>query len=572
MKQKEFTILQIIFFSSFFVFGLFMEYAACFYTALYGMFLLYRKRPWILHRNVETMAILSMTFFSFLSVFYGVDWGMSLIGCVRMLGILFFMEILMQLTVEERLILVKRIPSVGVCMTVIGMTAFPFPPAHGFFYVADRLGGFFQYPNVYALFCLTGIIILLEYFNGEKKEKFFQKNVCKILVLLSGILLSGSRIVFFLTLVSLAALILHKKINRKLLLPSLAVFVLIPCIFYWMGNTQNLGRIITTSLSSSTLLGRFIYAKDCFSLILRHPFGLGYLGYYYREPEIQTALYSVRFVHNDYLQLALDYGWIPCICILVLFIKTVLSHKYSFESRLLFAVWGIHLFFDFDMEFMSMWYLLLLFVDFNYGKELYLPMSGESGTAGRTKQRVIPSLVTVSVFLALYLSAGMLPRYIGRADWSSSILPFYTESNAELLSQEKDIGKAKALALKIKKQNPYVPECYDILTVASFMEGRYEEMAVYKKKAIQLQKYNLDAYEKYLMFLSKAIDSANTKGDMGTVVKLLPLVTEVPELLDDVEKNTTPLAFKTKDIPQFELSEDMQVYIKQVEAFLKTLQ
>lgn len=41
------------------------------------------------------------------------------------------------------------------------------------------------------------------------------------------------------------------------------------------------------------------------------------------------------------------------------------------------TVWGIHLLWDFDMEFMAMWYLLLLFADVGHGKELCLCSDGK---------------------------------------------------------------------------------------------------------------------------------------------------------------------------------------------------
>ena len=43
------------------------------------------------------------------------------------------------------------------------------------------------------------------------------------------------------------------------------------------------GRFLTTSLHSSTLLGRLLYAQDALPVILRHPFGLGYRSYTYMQ-------------------------------------------------------------------------------------------------------------------------------------------------------------------------------------------------------------------------------------------------------------------------------------------------
>ena len=65
------------------------------------------------------------------------------------------------------------------------------------------------------------------------------------------------------------------------------------------------------SLNESTFIGRIIYFKYGLRLIAKNPFGLGYLGFYYTEQFNQTAVYSVRYIHNELLQLLLDIGWLP---------------------------------------------------------------------------------------------------------------------------------------------------------------------------------------------------------------------------------------------------------------------
>lgn len=271
-------------------------------------------------------------------------------------------------------------------------------------------------------------------------------------------------------------------------------------------------------------------------------------------------MYSVRFVHNDFLQIALDFGWIPCVLMLVFFVKNIVSRENSFADRLILTVWGIHLLWDFDMEFMAMWYLLLLFADVGHGKELCLCSDGK-----RRGLSVLSGLVGV---MALYLGVGMIPRYAGRADISSAMLPFYTESNAELLAKETDLERAKKLALCISRQNSYVPEAYDILAVAAYAEGDYEAMSEYKKRSLHLQKYNMEAYEKYLMLLSQAIGVESGQNDADDTVYLLRCVAEVPQLIAKVEEETAKLAYKTRDIPEFELSQEMQEYVRQVEELL----
>lgn len=566
MEQKERNILKMIFLSSFFAFGLFMEYAACIYTAVYGIYFgigLYRKRVWKFYWNLESTAVLAVAGFSLLSIFYGVDRGMSLIGFVRFLGVLFFLGILMQISEADRRELLQGIPMVGVVMTGIGAVSYLIKPLREFFYVSDRLGGFFQYPNVFALFCLIGMIWTICGMDLKKESGQRKKSMAVAAVLAVGILLSGSRTVFVLMVLALLVLAVRSRSLRKPLLISTVLLAAVVGVSFFMGGSQNIGRILTASFSSSTLIGRVIYVLDGLKLIWKHPFGLGYLGYFYREPEIQTALYSVRFVHNDFLQLALDIGWLPCILMLAFFVKNIVSRSNSFANRLILLIWGFHLLLDFDLEFMAMWYLLLLFVNCSYGRrEKSLP-------AGIGMRRGLCAASVAVGVMALYLGAGMIPRYLGRADISSALLPFYTESNTELLAKETDIGKAEQLALRIRRQNSYVPEAYDILALVAYTEGDYEAVSAYKKQSLHLQKYNIEAYEKYLMLLSQAISLESGQNDADDVVYLLGCVAEVPQLLEEVEAETTPLAYKTRDIPEFDLPQELQDYIQKAQELLR---
>lgn len=564
MEQKERNILKMIFLSSFFVFGLFMEYAACIYTAVYGIYFgigLYRKRVWKFYWNLESAVVLTVAGFSLLSVFYGVDRGMSLIGFVRFLGVLFFFGILMQISEEDRWELLQGIPMVGVVMTGIGAVSYLIKPLREFFYVSDRLGGFFQYPNVFGVFCLIGMIWTICGMDLKRESGRRKKSMAVAAVLAVGILLSGSRTVFVLMVLALLVLAVRSRSLRKPLLIGVVLLAAVVGVSFFMGASQNIGRILTASFSSSTLIGRVIYVLDALKLIWKHPFGLGYLGYFYKEPEIQTALYSVRFVHNDFLQLALDVGWIPCFLMLALFVKNIVSRNNLFASRLILLIWGFHLLMDFDLEFMAMWYLLLLFLNCSYGRR-------EKSFPGGMRRGLCAASVAVGV-MALYLGAGMIPRYLGRADISSALLPFYTESNTELLAKETDIGKAEMLALRIRRQNSYVPEAYDILALAAYTEADYEAVSAYKKQSLHLQKYNMEAYEKYLMLLSQAISLESGQNDADDVVYLLGCVAEVPQMLEEVEAETTPLAYKTRDIPEFELSQELQEYIQMAQELLR---
>lgn len=53
-----------------------------------------------------------------------------------------------------------------------------------------------------------------------------------------------------------------------------------------------------------------LYWQDAMNLIVRHPMGVGYMNYYFIQPQIQTGYYFTKTVHNDLLQCVMDNGWL----------------------------------------------------------------------------------------------------------------------------------------------------------------------------------------------------------------------------------------------------------------------
>ncbi len=555
-KWNAATAIGILFLAEFFFFGLFLEYAACICAGLLWAFfsVLFVKKEIHIFVGAESILVFTTVLMYLLTIFWGVDSGMSAVGAVKMTGVLAFALLVMQLSEAQRNNLLLCIPAAGAVMTLAGAAALPFPAVREFFWTnSKRLGGFFQYPNVFALFCLLGILILAE---RQKKKPVY---MC---LLLSGILLSGSRSVFFLTAGAIFSVALFDKGSRKKLA---ALFVL--CVLFAAGyaivsgNMQNIGRFLTASFSSGTLLGRLIYAKDAVSLLFRYPFGLGYLGYYYMEPQIQTAAYSVRFVHNDILQLALDIGILPCLFFVLVLLKNIISKRHSAYRRLMLAAVGAHLLLDFDLEFLSMWHVLILLLLPEQGKEMVI--------SAKSRKRAVRGAALACALCCIYFGATMLPRYLGNPKLSYSVLPFYTEALKEAAAKEEDMGEALRIAEKLMAQNAYIAEAFDIKAADAYQKQRYDSMISFKKQSLALQKYDMEAYRRYVALCGRALQEAADKGEEGAVMDLLSAIAETEDFLAEVKEKTNPFAYQTRDAPDFMLDSDTMEYITQVKAILE---
>lgn len=562
ITEMEYRIFRLLFFSSFFMFGLFHEYISCIYCSLLGILyavMSIRRKRMVFYWNLPSLSVCVIVFMYFIVCFYAVDTGMAWIGFMKKLTILFFLCVAMQMEEKERDTLLGLVPLIGSVMVVVGVLGGLVEPGRYFFYMSERLGGFFQYPNVFALFCLLGIILLSIHSSKGAENRW---KLIQMFLLIVGIFLSGSRtILLFLLLVCLIQGI-RKREWRIPMAVIFAVMLVAAGVYVAVtGNVQSLGRLFTVSLASETFLERLLCMKDGFRLLITHPFGLGYLGYYYMEPGIQTGAYSVRYVHNDVLQMALDIGVIPAVIFLGALANSIFCGGRQFEKRLAVAVIGAHCLLEFDLEFISVWFLLLLLADGYRGRKINIAAGG--------KLAFYKVLAVVLSWGGLYVGIAMLPRYFGHTETAATMLPFYTEAKKDILFQETNSIRAEKLAENLLQQNAYIAEAYDVLAAAAYQRGDWREMAKCRKELLRCRRYGATGYKNSVIMLSHAIENVGKTGEKELGKELMQEVLEVEKMLEETKKKTDPAAYRLHTKPDFELGEEVADYVRQIHQLMK---
>ena len=100
----------------------------------------------------------------------------------------------------------------------------------------------------------------------------------------------------------------HRGRNIYILLVFSEIVGLVVLISIAGGNLYGMSRFLKLGINASTLQGRLLYWEDAIKMLAKRPAGLGYMGYFYFQQAEQTGVYSVRFVHNEWIQWVLDYG------------------------------------------------------------------------------------------------------------------------------------------------------------------------------------------------------------------------------------------------------------------------
>jgi len=551
---KELKLLKIIIVTLPFLFGLFYEYTSYLAGVILCFYLIYlatKRKSIKLSINYGSISIFIVAISYFIVSLYAVDKGMAFAGTLKIFPIIIFAIIIMQLEQDELSQMFNIIPYSAAAMVLISGITFLLPSIKGYFYMADRLGGFFQYSNTFALFLLIGIIII----GYQKDIKIKEQGI--LLVLLVGILMTGSRSVFIFTIISLLIIFIKNKAMRKSIIIVALMLSVFSLVFVAItGSYQNFGRYLTISSESSTLLGRLLYYKDGIKLFINNPFGLGYMGYYYMQPEMQTGFYAIKFVHNDFLQIALDAGIIPLIAITTTITGSILSKNTSkMKKHILIVISALSLF-DFNLQFLIIFFILLMTLD--YGQA---PVKVKFIRKRKELKKAYIILAAVAT-ISLYFSIAFFAEYKDNDKIAVELYSGNTQAKTKLLKMADSKEKAEDLADEILEKNKMSYVSYNAKALAAAVDGNFEDMVLYKKKTLNIAKYSLKEYEDYIKLLKRAITYYEKTDDKILREKYETYVKEVPTILKTLEEQTDALAFKVKDKPEFQLSKETTDYIK----------
>ena len=516
---------------------------------------------------------------AFLAFLCGIDKGTAFIGFLRVLAAGVWVLFLMQKPKAGREEALGILPVSGAVMVGICLLLYPVAKLRTLVVNHGRLGGAFQYANTMAFYLLLALVILFRQIAGETgvsgvwqsgKLKTDRKKISRILLLfllLAGIFWTGSRLTFVLSIVVCLWLFVRKKTLRKWIgIPavlSLAGAVILAAV---TGNVTSFGRFLTFSFHESTLLGRLLYWKDAIPLILKHPLGLGWLGYYEIQPLIKTGVYTVRYVHNDWLQIALDHGVIALGAFFFLFL---MAWKRGDEwKRLLLAISGVHLFWDPDLAFSSMVFLLLCLPDWEQKTDFKVCVQAERHRKENPekviwlKGRKWSLVCALTGILMLWFAVAGFWEESGRYEPAAKMYPFKTSVQESLMVQQKGTADAMRYAKRVVEANPYSSAGWLVQAYYFREEKEYDAMLTALHHYISLKKYDMTAYREYLHMLDEAVLDSWGKGEWEKAGNYREELLKVPQMVREVKEQTDPLAWQIKEKPSFEIPrEDMELLI-----------
>ena len=481
------------------------------------------------------------------SILTALDKGLAVLGFFKFLPLLLFLLVFMQQPKNTDACL-RFIPHAAVFMTLVSTVCMQIPVLKEWFSVSGRLAGFFQYSNTFALFLLIALVIV------ATKEAFGKTDIACVAVLLFGILYSGSRTVFLLLLaVLLCILIFGKNKAAKCTLLAISLVGITVAVIYAAvtDNFSSVARFLSVSLQESTFVGRLLYYRDALPVILRHPFGMGYLGYYFYQQCVQTGVYTVRYLHNDFLQLMLDIGWIPAIAFLAAAVHAFFKKGTSLRHRILLAVIAAHAFFDFDLQFLAVFMLTVLLLDCKSGKEKSVSVKTMTSAGG--------TVLLCGLFAYFGIAQGL--SYFKQYELSDKIYPNNTLNHIAMIQNADDLSDITHLADRVLQQNAIVPIAYDVKAKQAYAEGDFATVITYKRKAIAAAPFLHESYTDYCYMLINGIQLYEQYGDEQSAQVCRTELFAVAEQVRTLPQRLSTLGQKISDQPDTQLPADIQNYL-----------
>ncbi len=509
---------------------------------------------------------------------WAIDRYQALAGFLRLSPLIIWIWLCAQSETVDRDRVMNFIPYSGAVMTIIGVVSYITGIFKDRIWMADRFGGTFQYANTCALYLLLGIILittsLLEGSHGIVLK-------VTLAILIVGLLLTGCRSVLILAI----AWGIYKSVREKSMrLPFVIIAVVSAALgglyAFVTGNMQNIGRIFTSLSHGSTFFGRLLYMKDGLKIIAKFPQGLGYNGYYYVQPLYQNGVYDVRFVHNDYLQAALDVGLIPALLLVIWLILMIVKGRAVRRYRELLAVLLVSSLFDLHMQFELIPMIAILCFDISgdiaastgasagkrkktdhSGKpnkliDLFMGQSvGKYANIQKTEGKVIYGLIFAAyVVVTIPFAAYRLKDY----DLMLKFFPHDTEAEIRILAETEDVDRARSTAIDVINHNIYIPAAYRNLAFMAVMDNDPEAALNNMDEVIKINRYRLKDYELYDTILDgvqTGILRGQTPLDEEKSAELLERIErtkeELPQRLEALKETTDPLAYKLRDVPVF---------------------
>ena len=271
------------------------------------------------------------------------------------------------------------------------------------------------------------------------------------------------------------------------------------------------------------------------------------------QPSVQSAAYTTKFVHNDFLQIGLDGGMIAMILAVILFIQSIYEKSSQDLQKHLLVIIAIHSCLDFNLQFLSIGMIVIVCMQCKEKKELQLK-----------KIKIFCLLTFVGFVLSLRAGIGTSLEYQGKYKQALKIMPELTTARMKQLSKETDKNQAEESADKLIHSNKIISQAYGVQAEIAYGENNYNAMVCYKRQEIKNRKYDIAVYEDYIDKLACILQEKQADSDTKGMKQYLEELLWIQQYIEKVNTQTNPIANHLKDESILQFDSNYQNYLEQI--------
>lgn len=504
--------------------------------------------------NLLGLSFAVVLVFYLLTRFWAVDKSLYIHGFLKFLCPCLLLLNLCQLEESGRCKLMTAVPVSATVMSIVSFCLGQLPKFKNYFFNSQGdLQGFFEYSNAFGVFCLAALYITL-----FQKYKGVLDTVLRVVVLAVcgfSVIKSGSRATWLVAVVTLAVVVLvftYRKISGKrgrvIFFSAVATLVAVATVIAFL--TGFVSKVYTYATTDLSIVERSLVYHDALLYALKHPFGKGAYAFYYTQPQLQSAYYYVVDTHCDFLQLATEVGLVPTGLLAFCLLRQLFKGKVDVAARVALFALVLHCLMDFDLQFVSLWFVLVLCLDCGKLRQVTV------------NSRLIPVLMSV-VVIALSFVVGMSAYYNHKGQHKKS-LDYYrnTPSLLMALAVTTDQQTGYNLATEILKLNNNVFEANNMLANIYSANDRYSEAITQFELVLEKNPREMKEYKAYIDLCLRAKSYYDRAGNLELSRDCSSKIASVSEKLRELKQSTPLKAIRYARKQNFSIGSKYEKIIK----------
>jgi len=517
--------------------GLYFYHEAYFYGAVMTgilFFIIINNKKIYLDVSLRGLCLFFVTVLNFISILYAIDYGMAFLESLKWLIILISYLVFIQLNINEmRNNIVKTIFYCGIILSLVGIISMFIPELKQNVYFNNRLGSTIQYPNALGVFLVVALIW------GISQEKLRRIDIIGSAIIISGVILTFSRSIYAILIGVLILLMLYEREKTRKIIFIAMLGILVGVILGSLGQVINtIDRVGDMTPNVSEFQSRLAYYEDGIKLIMDKPMGIGGLGYKYSQKSFQTAVYSVKYIHNGFLQIAIDNGIVAAMLVLVMFCDFFISGNNKFHEKLIVLIMVFHSLIDFDFEF-PLFFIIIVLI-FALGKTKIKEY--------KAKFSVIVALIVT--FIYLYMFTATYFNYSGNYIKATLLYPYYTEARVNTLIEKED-------GVKILEQNKYSVRAHQFLVQHYDTNNNIAKKLYHMRQLMDIEHLEIKRVQDYskalLVEAKRCLANEEYKKSQSYLQEILDLELYIKEQ----HKTISQRAYKLKHLPVMVMTPDL---------------